>query len=89
MEECLRRDKDMARDAKGNVDDKEEDEDEEEGELIGPVPSMAITEDTIGERFREMREQWAKQQAENLDKDSVHYQDVLFDGEYLELFLLI
>lgn len=80
LEECLRRDKDMARDAKGHVDDKEEeDEDEEEGELIGPVPSMAITEDTIGERFREMREQWAKQQAENLDKDSVHYQDVLFD----------
>ncbi|XP_019563605.3 coiled-coil domain-containing protein 174 [Aedes albopictus] len=82
LEDCLRRDREMARDAKrdGAGNDRQADDDEDDGELIGPpVPSMAITEDTIGDRFREMREQWAKQEAENLDKDSVHYQDVLFD----------
>ncbi|KXJ67901.1 hypothetical protein RP20_CCG007884 [Aedes albopictus] len=82
LEYCLRRDREMARDAKrdGAGNDRQADDDEEDGELIGPpVPSMAITEDTIGDRFREMREQWAKQEADNLDKDSVHYQDVLFD----------
>uniref|UniRef100_A0A1Q3FUV4 CCDC174 alpha/beta GRSR domain-containing protein n=1 Tax=Culex tarsalis TaxID=7177 RepID=A0A1Q3FUV4_CULTA len=58
-------------------DDNSEDDGEE---LIGPpVPSVAITEDNIGERFREMREQWTKQEAANLEKDSVHYSDVLFD----------
>lgn len=81
LEECLRKDREFGRDTKKDVD-----EEEEEGEVIGPVPSMAITEETIGEGFREMREQWAKQEEENLDKDSVHYSDVLFDGKCIFLF---
>lgn len=39
------------------------------------------TED-VGERFMEQREKWDQQQTENLQKDFVHYQDVLFDGEW-------
>lgn len=74
LEDCLRQDRVLKLDTKTNIDNEEE-----EGEVIGPVPSMAITEETIGERFRAMREQWAKQEQENLDKNSVHYQDVLFD----------
>ncbi|XP_058822462.1 coiled-coil domain-containing protein 174 [Topomyia yanbarensis] len=81
LDECIRKDKEQAQ-ATGPREGQQEhpgDDTDEEGEIIGPVPSMAITEDTIGDRFREMREQWAKQDAENLEKDSVTYQDVLFD----------
>lgn len=64
------------------------DDNSDEDELIGPpVPSVAITEDTIGERFREMREQWTRQEAANMEKDSVHYSDVLFDGEFSFVFV--
>lgn len=37
--------------------------------------------DDIGERFIEQRKQWEKQEVENMQKEFVHYQDVLFDGE--------
>uniref|UniRef100_A0A4Y0BIB7 CCDC174 alpha/beta GRSR domain-containing protein n=1 Tax=Anopheles funestus TaxID=62324 RepID=A0A4Y0BIB7_ANOFN len=54
---------------------------EEEGELVGPMPpAIGPTGATdIGERFREMKEQWIQQEETNLEKGSVHYQDVLFD----------
>uniref|UniRef100_A0AAG5D4Z4 CCDC174 alpha/beta GRSR domain-containing protein n=1 Tax=Anopheles atroparvus TaxID=41427 RepID=A0AAG5D4Z4_ANOAO len=58
-------------------DDKEHYDEQEE--IIGPMPSIATSEPEVGERFREMREQWADQEEANLDKDSIHYQDVLFD----------
>lgn len=94
LAEMLRQDREMEREARASRgeeprleqtatlrDDNSGDDDDED--LIGPPPppppSMAITEDTIGERFREMREQWARQEAANLEKDSVHYSDVLFD----------
>ncbi|XP_055610221.1 coiled-coil domain-containing protein 174-like [Uranotaenia lowii] len=91
LDECLRKDRQMARTTDAREGQRREDQagaeeggngnlSEEEGEIIGPpVPSTAITEDTIGDRFREMREQWAKQESENLEKDSLHYSDVLFD----------
>uniref|UniRef100_A0A182MDD3 CCDC174 alpha/beta GRSR domain-containing protein n=1 Tax=Anopheles culicifacies TaxID=139723 RepID=A0A182MDD3_9DIPT len=66
--------------------DKMEDtmEGEDEGEIVGPMPpTIGPPGDAdIGERFREMREQWAQQEEDNLEKDSIHYQDVLFDGKY-------
>ncbi|XP_058451477.1 coiled-coil domain-containing protein 174 [Malaya genurostris] len=77
LDDCIRKDKELAR-TTGEREDGEG-EHEEDGEIIGPMPSVAITEDTIGDRFREMRQQWAKQDAENLEKESVTYQDVLFD----------
>uniref|UniRef100_A0A182JUR7 CCDC174 alpha/beta GRSR domain-containing protein n=1 Tax=Anopheles christyi TaxID=43041 RepID=A0A182JUR7_9DIPT len=57
-------------------------EEEEDGEIVGPMPpTMSQTGDTeLGERFREMKEQWVQQEEANLDKSSIHYQDVLFDG---------
>uniref|UniRef100_A0A2K6VB23 CCDC174 alpha/beta GRSR domain-containing protein n=1 Tax=Anopheles darlingi TaxID=43151 RepID=A0A2K6VB23_ANODA len=57
----------------------EQSDEEEEGEIIGPMPSMAISDANLGAEFREMREQWQKQEDANLQKDSIHYQDVLFD----------
>ncbi|XP_050069079.1 coiled-coil domain-containing protein 174 [Anopheles maculipalpis] len=58
-----------------------DDEEGEEGEIVGPMPpSMGQIGGTdIGERFREMKEQWAEQEEANLEKESIHYQDVLFD----------
>ncbi|XP_055641244.1 coiled-coil domain-containing protein 174 [Toxorhynchites rutilus septentrionalis] len=85
LDECLRKDKELSRctsprEGQRNAKTQHlESESDDDGNIIGPVPSVAITEDTIGDRFREMREQWATQEAENLEKDSVHYQDVLFD----------
>lgn len=29
----------------------------------------------------EMRSNWERQETENANKESIHYQDVLFDGE--------
>ncbi|XP_053679828.1 coiled-coil domain-containing protein 174 [Anopheles nili] len=52
---------------------------DDEGEIVGPMPSAANNEEDVGERFRMMREQWAQQEEANLEKDSMHYQDVLFD----------
>ncbi|XP_058057390.1 coiled-coil domain-containing protein 174 [Anopheles bellator] len=60
-------------------DEERSDEEEEEGEIIGPMPSTAINETNIGAGFREMRQQWMQQEEANLEKDSIHYQDVLFD----------
>lgn len=92
LDDILRKDRQMEREASvsrgepisnataGPSASLRDDNSEDDDDFIGPpVPSMAITEDTIGERFREMREQWAKQQEANLEKDSVHYSDVLFD----------
>lgn len=49
----------------------------EEIEKILHIPQV----DDIGERFLEQRKQWEKQEVENMQKEFVHYQDVLFDGE--------
>ncbi|XP_058118472.1 coiled-coil domain-containing protein 174 [Anopheles ziemanni] len=54
-------------------------EEQEDGDIIGPMPSMVTAEPDVGERFREMREQWVEQEEANLEKDSIHYQDVLFN----------
>uniref|UniRef100_A0A1Y9IVJ3 CCDC174 alpha/beta GRSR domain-containing protein n=1 Tax=Anopheles minimus TaxID=112268 RepID=A0A1Y9IVJ3_9DIPT len=55
--------------------------DDEDGEIVGPMPpTIGLSDGTdIGERFREMKEQWVQQEEANLEKDSIHYQDVLFD----------
>ncbi|KAL1398256.1 hypothetical protein pipiens_009111 [Culex pipiens pipiens] len=94
LDEMLRKDREMEREARASRGEEPSsssgggpgpaaslrDDNSDEDELIGPpVPSVAITEDTIGERFREMREQWTRQEAANMEKDSVHYSDVLFD----------
>ncbi|XP_052899948.1 coiled-coil domain-containing protein 174 [Anopheles moucheti] len=64
------------------VNDHQDDlEEKEDGEIVGPMPpAMGLPGCTdIGERFREMKEQWIQQEEANLEKDSIHYQDVLFD----------
>lgn len=35
-----------------------------------------------GRQIQQMRDQWEQQESENKDKEFVHYQDVLFDGEW-------
>ena len=66
--------------------DAQEEEDEDD-EIVGPMPpAMSRTDDTdLGERFLEMKEQWAQQEEANLEKGSIHYQDVLFNGKYRQL----
>lgn len=49
----------------------------EEIEKILHIPQP----DDIGERFIQQRKQWEKQEGENMQKEFVHYQDVLFDGK--------
>uniref|UniRef100_A0A6E8VEI1 CCDC174 alpha/beta GRSR domain-containing protein n=1 Tax=Anopheles coluzzii TaxID=1518534 RepID=A0A6E8VEI1_ANOCL len=58
-----------------------QEEEDEDGEIVGPMPpAMSRTDDTdLGERFLEMKEQWAQQEEANLEKGSIHYQDVLFN----------
>uniref|UniRef100_A0A182NQR2 CCDC174 alpha/beta GRSR domain-containing protein n=1 Tax=Anopheles dirus TaxID=7168 RepID=A0A182NQR2_9DIPT len=51
----------------------------EDGEIVGPMPPAMASDADIGERFRVMREQWVEQEEANMEKDSIHYQDVLFD----------
>lgn len=36
-----------------------------------------------GEIKQKMKEQWEQQERENMQKEFIHYQDVLFDGEYI------
>ncbi|XP_055550849.1 coiled-coil domain-containing protein 174 [Wyeomyia smithii] len=83
LEDCLNKDRELARATSPREGQRARIEEAhfsgDDNETIGPVPSMAITEDTIGERFRAMRDQWAKQDEENLEKDAVTYQDVLYD----------
>lgn len=46
--------------------------------------SSSESEDELlktGRQIQQMREEWEKQEAENKDKEFVHYQDVLYDGE--------
>lgn len=45
---------------------------ESEEEIIGP---------DIGLAFLEQKNQWEKQEEENKERASLHYQDILFDGE--------
>lgn len=52
----------------------------EEIEKILHIPQP----DDIGERFIQQRKQWEEQEVENMQKEFVHYQDVLFDGKYKE-----
>ncbi|XP_003435784.2 coiled-coil domain-containing protein 174 [Anopheles gambiae] len=58
-----------------------QEQEDEDGEIVGPMPpAMSRTDDTdLGERFLEMKEQWAQQEEANLEKGSIHYQDVLFN----------
>lgn len=35
-----------------------------------------------GRQIQQMRDHWDRQEEENKDKEFVHYQDVLFDGEF-------
>ncbi|XP_053695069.1 coiled-coil domain-containing protein 174 [Sabethes cyaneus] len=83
LEDCLLKDRELARATSPREGQRARTEEanysDDNNETIGPVPSMAITEDTIGERFRAVREQWAKQDKENLEKEAVTYQDVLYD----------
>ncbi|KFB43584.1 AGAP001231-PB-like protein [Anopheles sinensis] len=95
LQQCMERDRELAKsvepregqrreDMDGTSESKEPEEKrqdiaEEEGDIIGPMPSMATAEPNVGERFREMREQWVEQEEANLEKDSIHYQDVLFN----------
>ncbi|XP_059619935.1 coiled-coil domain-containing protein 174 [Phlebotomus argentipes] len=48
--------------------EKEEDEDEEEDDLL-----------KTGRKLQQMREEWERKESENVRKEFVHYQDVLFD----------
>lgn len=102
LQQCMERDRELAKsvepregqrreDMDGTSESKEPEEKrqdiaEEEGDIIGPMPSMATAEPNVGERFREMREQWVEQEEANLEKDSIHYQDVLFNGESLQYY---
>lgn len=64
----------------------ETDDNSKEIEKILHVPQP----DDIGERFIEQRKQWEKQETENMQKEFVHYQDILFDGKlhfFFSLFL--
>ncbi|XP_035904095.1 coiled-coil domain-containing protein 174 [Anopheles stephensi] len=63
------------------INQQEATDEEEDGEIVGPMPPAMgqIGGTDIGERFREMKDQWAEQEEANLEKDSIHYQDVLFD----------
>ena len=45
-----------------------------------------LDEDEYNER---MRDKWRYQEAENRDKDSIHYGDVRFDGELSSASLII
>lgn len=38
---------------------------------------------TVASKIDEMRANWDKQEGENINKDYVHYQDILFDGKDL------
>lgn len=40
---------------------------------------------TIASKIDEMRSNWDKQEEENVNKDYVHYQDILFDGKTYKL----
>lgn len=47
------------------------------------LSSSSESEDELlktGRQIQQMREEWEKQEAENKDKEFVHYQDVLYDG---------
>lgn len=35
-------------------------------------------------KIDEMRSNWERQEEENVKKDFVHYQDILFDGKNIE-----
>ncbi|XP_053658472.1 coiled-coil domain-containing protein 174 [Anopheles marshallii] len=63
------------------VNDHQDNLEEEDGEIVGPMPPALgpLGGTDIGERFREMKEQWIQQEEANLEKGSIHYQDVLFD----------
>lgn len=37
-----------------------------------------------GRQIQQMRDNWEKQETENMDKEFVHYQDVLFNGKFSE-----
>lgn len=41
------------------------------------------TGSTVASKIDEMRANWDKQEEENINKDYVHYQDILFDGKHL------
>lgn len=56
----------------------------EEIEKILHIPQP----DDIGERFTEQRQQWERQEVKNMQKEFVHYQDVLFDGKCKQFYLL-
>lgn len=58
-----------------------------------PIPSVPVVSvqqkilindddnSTIASKIDEMRSNWDKQEEENINKDFVHYQDILFDGK--------
>lgn len=54
-----------------------------------PVPVVSVQQknfndddsSTIASKIDEMRSNWDKQEEENINKDFVHYQDILFDGK--------
>lgn len=54
------------------TEDHEEPEEEEEDDLL-----------KTGRKLQQMREEWERKESENIRKEYVHYQDVLFDGESL------
>lgn len=63
----------------------------ESGELPGSdtevndVDDLSSTTEPIGTRFKQMLDKWDDQEVKNMDKEHVHYQDILFDGEFIYL----
>lgn len=52
--------------------------DEEDEPMIGP---------DIGLQFMKQREDWKKQEELNAERTSIHYRDILFDGELILTFI--
>lgn len=62
---------DTTGDARSIVDESEE----------RPIDDDAMSMMSSTSKIEDMRQNWEKQEAENINKDFVHYQNVLFDGK--------
>lgn len=92
-----KRDKDLSRIAESKEHDNTVEEKNanmtnmESGELPGSdtevndVDNSSSMAEPIGTRFKQMLDKWDDQEVKNMDKEYVHYQDILFDGKFIYL----
>lgn len=74
------------------VESREEQEDPNKNAPSSPSSASEISDEgeigpDIGLQFMKQREDWKKQEELNAERTSIHYRDILFDGELYTQFI--